>query len=318
MARRNLLRSLATASLLALTGVGGAVFALPAAPAGAESVPIVVTVRDDGFSQTDIQARVGDHLIFQLDSVATRPHTLAWETGQLQYHFDRARGNNTAQYGPLRAGRLRFFDSDTVAGPDAGPPFAGTLVVSDAPPQPPDTTSSSTSTTVTTAVRPTTTTVTTARPEPTTTVYPPTTQTTGFTTIHPMLVADPAPPTTTTTAPKKKDSPVDKQGKAKAAGTETATTAAPAPPGPPSVEPVFDPETLTPAPLPSPAGDITAVIGPGQDANLDASAAASLLKPDKAANDTGLLLAALGALVLFLVLAMVWRWHHRSSRYFPA
>ena len=95
----------------------------------------MVTVRDDGFSQTDIQARVGDHLIFQLDSVATRPHTLAWETGQLQYHFDRARGNNTAQYGPLRAGRLRFFDSDTVAGPDAGPPFAGTLVVSDAPPQ---------------------------------------------------------------------------------------------------------------------------------------------------------------------------------------
>jgi hypothetical protein len=213
-------------------------------------------------------------------------------------------------------GPAHFYDIDHVRGPN-GAAFAGTLNVTDAPPQPPDTTSSSTSTTVTT-VRSTSTTVTTARPEPTTTVYPPTTQTTGFTAVHPLLIADPPPTTTTTTtAPKKKDPPADK-GKAKAAGTETPTTAAPAPPGPPPVDPIFDPETLTPAPLPSPGGDITAVVGEAADANLDASAAASLLRPDKAADDTGLLLVALGALVLFLLAAVVWRWHHRSSRYFPA
>jgi phosphoribosylformylglycinamidine synthase len=108
------------------------------------------------------------------------------------------------------------------------------------------------------------------------------------------------------------------KGKAKAAGAETSTTAAPAPPGPPPVEPVFDPTTLTPGPLPSPGGDITALIGPDDGTNLDTSAAASLLNPDKAGDDTGLLLMALGALVLFLLAALVWGWHHRSSRYFPA
>jgi hypothetical protein len=132
-----------------------------------------------------------------------------------------------------------------------------------------------------------------------------------------MLVADPGPTTTTTTtAPKKKDTPADK-GKAKAAGTETPTTAAPAPPGPPPVEPIFDPATLTPAPAAPPAGDITAVVG-AADANLDASAAASLLSTDKPANDSVLMLIALSGLVVFLMAAVLWRWHHRSSRYFPA
>jgi hypothetical protein len=328
MARRNLLRSLAAASLLAVTS--GALLAASTTPASAvDNVAIVVTVTDTGFSQTDIQARVGDRLIFRLDDAAQEPHTLAWDRGQLQFKFDHSgTASNRCDAGagassgssvcyPMNnpGGPAHFYDVDHVRGPN-GAAFAGTLNVTDAPPQPPDTTSSSTSTTVTT-VRSTSTTVTTARPEPTTTVYPPTTQTTGFTAVHPLLIADPPPTTTTTTAPKKKDPPADK-GKAKAAGTETPTTAAPAPPGPPPVDPIFDPETLTPAPLPSPGGDITAVVGPAADANLDASAAASLLRPDKAADDTGLLLVALGALVLFLLAAMVWRWHHRSSRYFPA
>lgn len=316
MARRNLLRSLAAASLLAVTS--GALLAGAATPAAAvDNNVITVTVTDSGFTQTDIQARVGDHLIFRLDDAAQEPHTLAWDGGQIRYQFSRP-GRTSTELPMRNAGKAAFFDSDHVGpnDPNAGP-FAGTLTVTDAPPPPPDTTSSSTSTTVTTAVQPTTTTVTTARPEPTTTVFPPTTQTTGFTTIHPMLVADPGPTaTTTTTAPKKKDAPADK-GKAKAAGTETPTTATPAPPGPPPVEPIFDPATLTPGPTAPPAGDITAVVG-SADANLDASAAASLLSTDKPANDSVLMLIALSGLVVFLMAAVLWRWHHRSSRYFPA
>src|SRR4051812_4511193 len=195
MARRNLLRSLAAASLLAVTS--GALLAGASAPAFAvDSNTIVVTVRDDGFSQLDIQARVGDHLIFRLDDAAQQPHTLAWDGGQIRYQFSRP-DRTTDELPPLKnAGKASFFDSDYVRPNDPNPGrFAGKLTVTDTPPQPPDTTSSSTSTTVTT-VRATTTTVTTARPEPTTTVFAPTTQTTGVTAIHPMLVADPAPTTT--------------------------------------------------------------------------------------------------------------------------
>lgn len=319
MARRNLLRSLAAASLLAVTS--GALLASAATPAAAvDNNVITVTVTDTGFNtgfnQNDIQARVGDHLIFRLDDSAQQPHTLAWDDGRIRYQFGRP--DHTSMELPMNnAGKASFFDSEQPS-PTYPGPFAGTLTVSDAPPQPPDTTSSSTSTTVTTA-RPaptsTSTTVTTARPVPTTTVFPPTTQTTGVVAIHPMLVSDPTPaPTTTTTAPKKKDNGADK-GKAKAAAAETSTTAAPAPPGP---DPVFDPSTLTPSPDPSPGGDITAVVGSGDGENLDASAAVSLLKPDKAADDTGLLLLALGALALVLAAGVIWAWHHRSSRYFPA
>jgi hypothetical protein len=321
MARRNLLRSLATASLLAVTGVGAVVGVAPA-PAGAANSAnlIIVTVRDDGFSQNDIQARVGDRLTFQLDAGAVRDHTLAWEHGQLQFHFSQG-GRTSASYGPLRAGTLRFYDANFVPGPDAPGPYVGLLTVSDPPPQPPDTTSSSTSTTVTT-VRPATTTTTDVPSGPTTTVYPPTTGTTGFTTIRPQLIADTPPPTTTTTtttAPKKKDAPADK-GKGKAAGTETPTTAAPAPPGPPPIEPIFDPATLTPAPLPSPDGQAAPPAdGQTSDTNLDAAAVANLLNGDQPADDgTHLMLVALAALVVFLVVALTWTWHHRSSRYFPA
>lgn len=313
MARRNLLRSLAAASLLAVTS--GALLAGAAMPAAAvDNNIITVTVTDTGFSQNDIQARVGDHLIFRLDDNAQEPHTLAWDRGQIRFQFSRP-GHTSTELPMNNAGKASFFDSDHVGPNDPPGPFAGTLTVTDAPPQPPDTTSSSTSTTVTTAPQSTSTTVTTARPVPTTTVFPPTTQTTGVVAIHPMLVSDPTPaPTTTTTAPKKKDNGADK-GKAKAAAAETPTTAAPAPPGP---DPVFDPSTLTPSPLPSPGGDITAVVGSGDGENLDASAAASLLNPDKAADDTGLLLLAIGALALVLVAGVIWGWHHRSSRYFPA
>ncbi|HEY0399504.1 MAG TPA: hypothetical protein VGF00_14005, partial [Acidimicrobiia bacterium] len=176
------MRSLAAASLLAVTS--GALLAGAATPAAAvDNNVITVTVTDSGFTQKDIQARVGDRLIFRLDDAAQEPHTLAWDRGQLQFRFDHSGNSSTscdagagASSGtsvcyPMNnpGGPAYFYDIDHAQGPN-GSAFAGTLHVAAAPPPPPDTTSSSTSTTVTTAARPTTTTVTTARPEPTTTV----------------------------------------------------------------------------------------------------------------------------------------------------
>src|SRR4051812_28531877 len=78
MAGRNLLRSLAAASLLAVTS--GAALAVAVTPASAvDSNLITVTVTDAGFSQTAIDARVGDRLVFHLDDNAQQPHTLAWD-----------------------------------------------------------------------------------------------------------------------------------------------------------------------------------------------------------------------------------------------
>jgi hypothetical protein len=326
MARRNLLRSLLAASVMVVSG-SGALLAIATTPAGAVDNQITVYVRDNGFSRTDVQARVGDQLIFQLDAAATQDHTLAWDRGQFQFKFDHT-GNSSKScdggggvpsgssvcYPMNNPGVAHFYDMDHVHDPN-GAVFAGTLNVTKAPPPPPDTTSSSTSTTVTTG-RATSTTTTTTRPEPSMTTFPATTATTGFVTIRPMLVSDPAPTTTTTTALKKKDTS-DNKGKGKAASTETPTTAAPAPPAAPGLEPVFDPATLTPAPLPMPDGDgAAAIMGPAGD--LDAAAVANLL-PDKPADDgTPLLLAAVAAFGLFLVLAITWRWHHRASNYFPA
>ena len=323
MARRNLLRSVLAASVMVVSGGGALLATAAAAPAGAvDNNRITVTVRDSGFSETNITARVGDQLIFVLDAAATQNHTLAWDRGQIQFKFDHngnaskncdggAGGSGPYVCYPMNNhGQAHFYDIDHVRDPN-GAAFAGTLTVTDAPPPPPDTTSSSTSTTVTT-VRATT--ATTARTEPSTTTFPPTTATTGFVTVRPMLVSGPAP-TTTTTAPKKKDAS-DNKDKGKAASPETPTTAAPAPPDTPGLEPVFDPATLTPAPLPAPDNGVAAITGPAGD--LDAAAVANLL-PDKPADDgTPLMVAALAALGLFLVGGAGWAWHHRTSRYFPA
>jgi hypothetical protein len=312
------MRSLAAASLIVASGAAGTL-AVSALPAGAvNNNQITVYVTDNGFSQTNIVARVGDQLTFQLDGGATRAHTLAWEDGQIHFSFQRP-GREYVNYGPLRKGpTIRFYDSDSVPGPDAPAPFAGTLTVTDAPPPPPDTTSSSTSTTVTT-VRPTTTTHPVPVSSSSTTTLPPTTATSGPATIHPFLISAPPPApttTTTTTAPKKKDPPPDK-GKGKAASPATPTTATPAPPAPPGLEPVFDPATLTPAPLPQPDSADPAAAATAE--NVDAEAVANLLNPDKPAdNGTPMMLAAVVGLGLFLVAGGVWRWHHRASRYFPA
>jgi hypothetical protein len=323
MARGNFWRSLAAASLIVASGAAG-MLAVSSLPAGAvDNIQITVYVTDNGFSQTNLSARVGDLLVFQLDGGARNAHTLAWEGGQIQFRFQNGDPNRmSVKYGPLRQGpTIRFYDADSVSGPDVKGPFAGTLTVTNAPPPPPDTTSSSTSTTVTT-VRPTTTT--TGSVPVTSTTSPPTPATTGDATIHPFLLADPAPApaptTTTTTAPAatKKDPPADK-GKAKAASAATPTTASPAPAAPAPVEPIFDPATLTPAALPQPDGAASAAADPAGGPDLGAEAVASLLNPDKPAdNGTPMMLAAMVGLGLLLVAGAVWSWHHRASRYFPA
>ena len=117
MAHRNLWRSLATASLLLVSTAAAGLVAPP--PAGAaQNVLWTVTVRDDGFSQTTINARTGDLLVFQLDANAVQDHTLTWEQGQFPFSF-RNPDHTTARYGPLGAGTLHFFDSSQVAGADA-------------------------------------------------------------------------------------------------------------------------------------------------------------------------------------------------------
>src|SRR5439155_26829196 len=67
MARRNLVRSVLAASVVVMSSVGGLI-AAATTPAGAvDNIPITVYVRDNGFSDTTVDARVGDQLIFQLD-----------------------------------------------------------------------------------------------------------------------------------------------------------------------------------------------------------------------------------------------------------
>src|SRR5439155_7920946 len=103
-------------------------------------------------SQTTVDARVGDYLIFRLDDAAVNSHTLAWDQGQIRFTFTRDRpGGTFRRYGPLNAGTVHSYDADQVSGFDAGGPFTGRLTVSEAPPPPPPPppSTSSTSTTVT-------------------------------------------------------------------------------------------------------------------------------------------------------------------------
>jgi hypothetical protein len=81
---------------------------------------------------------------------------------------------------------------------------------------------------------------------------------------------------------------------------------------------IFDPATLTPAPDAPTADGPAAVADPGGSAAMDA-ALAGILHPDTSSDDgRPMMLLALGALAVFLVGGGAWRWHHRSSRYFPA
>jgi predicted ribosomally synthesized peptide with SipW-like signal peptide len=311
LTRRKVLRSWLTATLLVLAGTTGVLVASPSAEAADR---IVVYVRDDGFSQTDIHAIKGDELIFQLDDAAMKEHRLAWEAGYVGFQFSRQNRRTYVRYGPLNPGTLHFYDSSQLQGPGPHPPgpFSGTLTVHEAAPPPTTTSSSSTSTTVTT--QPTT-----------TTTQAPTTSTTAPTSVRPFLVPDPAPTTTTTVAanlptppttaaPATKDKAKDKS-KDKTASPSTPTTAAPAPPDTMPPDFIFDPAALTPSPTLTPDAPPT---DSGDEAALNASAAANLLDNQKSDDKKLLLLMALAALALMLLVGGTWAWFTRSSQYDPA
>ena len=321
MARRTLLRPWLAAAVLALAAATPLV-AAPTPAAATENVEITVAVRDDGFSQNSIEARVGDYLLFKLDDAAMKTHTLAWEQGQIRHTFSRSPGRSWRRYGPLNEGVLHFYDADEVPGYDVGGPFTGILTVSKAstPPPPPPSTSS-TSTTVT-APPPTAT---------TTTTMPPATTTTAPTSVRPFLIPDAPQTTTTTVAPAgigagavksggaaasttNKDKEKDKD-KGKAAANETPTTVASSPPAAPP-DSVFDVESLTPSP--TVVADPSSASDPGDESALNAASVLSLLDRKTDDEDTRLLLIAVATLGLLIAVGGVWWWLDRSSRYDPA
>src|SRR5256714_13276377 len=150
MARRNLLRSVLAASVMVVSGGGALLATAAAAPAGAvDNNRITVTVRDSGFSETNITARVGDQLIFVLDAAATQSHTLAWDRGQIQFKFDHngnasktcdggAGGSGPYVCYPMNNhGQAHFYDNDHVRHPH-GAALARTLTETHPPPPPPE------------------------------------------------------------------------------------------------------------------------------------------------------------------------------------
>lgn len=328
MAYRNVVRSWLAASVVALTAATP-LLAAQAPAAAADSVEFVVTVRDDGFSQQTIDARVGDMLTFQLDSAAVNPHTLAWDQGQLTFDFDRSREHGTWRtYGPLKqqpgggVATLHFYDAKQVAGYQAGGPFTGVLTVS---PTTSTTTASSTSTSSTSTTLP-------PSSATTTTTVAPTTTTSAPSSVRPFLIPDPGPTTTTTAVanpvvgagPTKSGGTTagttnKDKGKVKAAATETSATTAPAAPVMPP-DSVFDPGVLTPGPttLPEPAS----ASDQSDEESLNAASVLDLLDPEKPASDDTdtrlLLIVAAGALGLLVIIGGCLWWGHRATRWDPA
>jgi len=313
MARRNLWRSLATASVLLVSSAGAGLVTAPAA--GATQANIwTVTVRDDGFSQQNLVVRKDDVLIFQLQPHPVHAHVLTWEEGGLTWDFSR---RPWAKYGgPFgeTGVTLHFYDSEEISGYDPASPFAGTLTISDTPPPPP---------TTTTTVAPPVTTTTAPRPT-TTTTAPPATPTDGA--IHPLLVSNPDATTTTwapvalkvtstaSQAPPPPTTATTVKDKSKAKDVP-ATTTATAPPAPPAG--LFDTSTLTPSAPPADP-EPAVVTNVANSANIDA-ALAGILHPDKpSGSDWPWLLLACGGFAALLLVGGGWAWFHRSSRYFPA
>jgi hypothetical protein len=342
MAYRNRVRSLLAVSVFALTAATpllGAPAAVAmtgcdgskAPPATPENVEFIVTVRDDGFSQQTISARVGDLVTFKLDDAAVKLHTLDWDQGPAiyRYTFDRDHGKLCRTYGPLRqqegggAATLHFYDAGQVPGYGTGGPFTGVLTVSPASSNPPPPSSSSSTTTTSVTAPPSS--------ETTTTTMGPTTTTSEPTEVRPFLVPD-APTTTTTAAANPATSGAGPtknggttattankdKGKSKAAG-ETASTLAPAAPVMPP-DSVFDPGVLTPGPTTLP--DAPAVSNSGDESSLNAASVLDLLEPEKAVDEDGnarlLLIAAIGCLGLLAVIGGFWWWGHRATRWDPA
>lgn len=321
MARRNhVVRSWLTTSLLMFSGTAGLV--LPPASAGA-AVPagtIYVRVHPTAFEVENpvdpskpnvVWARPKQKIVFRLVDPMDRNHSVTVDPAKCQGKpsqlCDKTFEDETSvEYLWYTEGEYDFYDRFS--------PATGRFIISSADPTvPPPTT--------TTTLAPTTTTT---RPATTTTTAP-TTATTAPTSVRPFLVPDPAPTTTTTVAanqptppttaaPATKDKPKDK-GKDKTASPSTPTTAAPAPPDTMPPDFIFDPAALTPSPTLTPDAPPT---DSGDEAALNASAAANLLEPQKSDDKNLLLMMALGALTLMLLVGATWAWFTRSSQYDPA
>jgi cell division septation protein DedD len=301
----------------------------PAGAAGEVTVWVHATyfeAPDGSTAPATVHALPNQEIVFRLVNPSDRHHTVTIEPADCAGRpaslcdktFDDPRldPNNPTVKWRWSEGEYRFYDR--YASGAGRPPMTGRFIISSSKPTvPPSTTTSST-------VPPTT--PTTAAPVTTTTTAP-TTSTTAPTSVRPFLVPDPAPTTSTTVAANRsappttapapnKDSKGKEKGKTKAASTETPTTAAPAPPEAPPLDFIFDPASLTPGPTLMPEN-------PGPDsadeAAIDASAAASLLDPQKS-DDGGdrLMLIALGALAVVMLVGGGWAWFNRASRYDPA
>lgn len=356
MARRNLLRSLLTASLLSVP-LAAAVLAVPSPAGGAEAqepepqVHLVRLSEKAGFDpgvlpRPNEVVRVGDYIAFYLDmeaSVSTT-HSVTFDNDsgcpggpggrcwpELRFNEKQPctvrdrRGNvheleNFRCVRVLAPGPVRYYDR--LYQEATGTEFQGFISVAGTP------------TTTTTAPAPTTTTTvapastTTTRPV-TTTTMPPTTNTTAPTTIRPFLIND---PTTTTTAPAPVGSSSAGSGKSSGgssapgakdkgkgkdkAGSESTPTTAPAAPEVASVESLLEAEQLVPAPVSLPESLVDSADG----AEIESQAIMDLLSSEEEASDDGnrmLLLAAAGVGALLLTVGLI-AWFSRSSRYFPA
>lgn len=319
----SLRRSLVAVSLLVASAAGAAV-GMAVAPVGAADNVFDVYVHETFFTPARVEVGPGDIVRFILDAGVGTDHTVTLTDC----------GNHPAQLcekgfdDPRNPPWFRWSSPNTYAyydrlAAERGVDMRGEMVVTEVP-----TTTSTTPPTTTTTTLPATTTTT--RPATTTTTRPPaTTTTTAAQSIRPLAVADPPAPTTTTTAPAAGPvAPAGKVGKAggeattstgkdrgRAAAPLTPTTAAPAPPGPP--EEIFDPESLTPAPLPPPGPAVPS--DPGRGDAEAAGPGGGPLKPDRPVDDgSGLLLVALAVSAVFVGAGGAWRWYQRSSRYFPA
>ena len=307
--RRNLVRSLLAASVLLMSACSALLASTAAPAAAADNNLVTVYLTDNGFSNVDVHARVGDQLLFVLGDPHAKDHTVTWDDGSKI--DDELNGRRQWVTYPMNhAGCAVFYDRPNYqSDPKA---FVGLLTVDgDTPTKctfaPPTTTT----TTVTTA----STTTTTRSAVVTPATIAPTTTTTEPASIHPLFVASPASTTsstTTTTAPKKASaSAAADKGKGKEPSTTTTTT-------PPAVaQPAFDSSMLTPMADPvAGGGDSGPVVGPAE--NIDAAAVTNLL-PDRATtDDTKMLIGAIAGFGLIVLLALGWRWINRSSRYFPA
>ena len=318
MARRNSLRSWLAASVLMFSGMAGVLASPVPAGAAAATGPVNVWVYPTYFQVEKpadpsrpniVWAKPKQKIVFTLVDPSDRNHTVTVDPAKCadqprqlcDKSFDDP-NDPTVEFLWYTEGEYGFFDQRS--------PATGTFIIYSGDP-----TVSPSPTTTTTTMAPTT-----------TTTAAPTTTTTAPTAIRPMLVPDPPASTTTTTlaanpapspttAPASKPGDKDKDRAKKASSPSTPTTVAPGPDGTMPPDSVFDPAALTPSPTLTPAPDGSN----GDEAAIDASAAASLLDPQQADDDgSKLLLMAFAALALMLMIGGGWAWFTRASRYDPA